>query len=276
MQWWVCGLVLVAVIHAAPQNSRVEVAFAVQAGHASDAVAGTLYFQSADGGSRQRHIADFARPLVLEAMPPGRYRLSVVAQSLSSVLVSSRVSDVDVAGGRTVSVTVQLTARAGAIRVVDASGAPAGGAHFYTNPSATNSSADDAGGISLATLATGTMLTVRTIHWGVTCHRVTDAPRQTVVVPDATEALVIAAPTTPTSGLPQRRIIVPSAQLAGATLSGIPGADCAVPYEHFPVTMVNTGGRTEHTMLLPFGEYTLTLRNGTAFRVQAPGRVELR
>ncbi len=275
MQWWVCGLMLAAMIHAVPQNGRVELTFAGQGGRSSDAITGTLYFQSAGGGSRQRHIADFTRPLVLEAMPPGRYRFTVVAQTLSSVLVASRVSEVLVTGGDTVSTTVQLARRAGMIRVVEASGAPAGGAHFYTNPSAVNSSADDEGEISLATLATGTMLTVRTIHWGVTCHRVTDAARQTVVVPDATEALVIVAATTPTSGLPQRRIIVPSARLAGATLTGIPGADCAVPYEHFPVTMANTKGMTEHTMLLPFGEYVLTLRDGTEYPVQAPGRVHL-
>jgi hypothetical protein len=269
-----CCVVLVVSVHTAPQNGRVELTFA-EPGRTA-AVVGTLYYQYAGGWSRQRHIADFSRPLVLDDLPPGLYRLTVVATSLSSALVASRVSNVQITGQSTMSVTVDLVEREGYVRVVDAAGAPAGGAHFYTNPSATNSSADDEGGISLATLATGTMLTVRTIHWGVTCHRVTDAPRQTVVVPDATEALVIAAPTTPTSGLPQRRIIVPSAQLAGATLSGIPGADCAVPYEHFPVTMVNTGGRTEHTMLLPYGEYTLTLRDGTKFRVQAPGRVELR
>jgi len=274
MERWLCILMLVAAVHTAPQNGRVELTFA-EPGRTA-AVVGTLYYQYAGGWSRQRHIADFSRPLVLDDLPPGLYRLTVVATSLSSALVASRVSNVQITGQSTMSVTVDLVEREGYVRVVDAAGAPAGGAHFYTNPSATNSSADDEGGISLATLATGTMLTVRTIHWGVTCHRVTDAPRQTVVVPDATEALVIAAPTTPTSGLPQRRIIVPSAQLAGATLSGIPGADCAVPYEHFPVTMVNTGGRTEHTMLLPYGEYTLTLRDGTKFRVQAPGRVELR
>jgi len=266
---------LAAMVHAAPQSGRIDVTFIVQAGRASDAVAGTLYFQSVGGGSRQRHIADFTRPLVLEAVPPGRYRLTVVAQSLSSVLVSSRVSEVDVTSGHTVSLTVQLAVRVGAIRVMDATGVPAGGAHFYTNPSAANSSADDEGEISLATLASGTLLTVRTIHWGVTCHRVTDAARQAVVVPDAVEPLVIVAPITPTSGLPQRRIIVPSSLLAGAILAGIPGADCAVPYEHFPVTMANTGGMTEHTMLLPFGDYVLRLRDGTEFPVQAPGRVQL-
>lgn len=276
MQWWVCAMVLAAMIHAVPQNGRVELTFAGQGGRSSDAITGTLYFQSAGGGSRQRHIADFTRPLVLEAMPPGAYRLTVVAQSLSSVLVPSRVSEIQVTSGTTVSIAMDLAPRVGAIRVVDASGSPAAGAHFYTNPSATNSSADDEGEISLATLATGTMLTVRTIHWGVTCHRVTDAARQTVVVPDATEALVIVAATTPTSGLPQRRIIVPSARLAGATLTGIPGADCVVPYEHFPVTMANTKGMTEHTMLLPFGNYVLTLRDGTTLTAEAPGRIELR
>lgn len=269
-------LLLAAVIHAAPQNGRVEVTFAGQGGRSTDAVTGTLYFQSAGGGSRQRHIADFTRPLVLEAMPPGVYRLTVVAQSLSSVLVPSHVSEIQVTSGTTVTVAMDLAPRAGTIRVVDASGAATGGAHFYTNPSAANSSANGDGEISLATLATDTMLTVRTIQWGVTCHRVTNAVRQTVVVPDATESLVIVAPITPTSGLPQRRIIVPSVRLTGATLTGIPGADCAVPYEHFPVTMVNKNGMTEHTMLLPFGDYTLTLRNGTEFRVQAPGRAELR
>lgn len=274
MPWWRC-LLLVAVVHAAPQNGRVEVTFGEPGAGGTDAVTGTLYYQSPGGGSRQRHIADFSRPLVLEAMPPGRYRLTAVAQSLSSALVASRVSEVEVTSGTTASITMDLAQRTGAVRVVDSSGAPAGGAHFYTNPSAVNSSADDEGEISLATIATGTLLTVRTIHWGVTCHRVTDAARQTVVVPDATEALVIVAPTTPTSGLPQRRIIVPSPRLAGATLTGVPGADCRVPYEHFPVTMANTGGMTEHTMLLPFGNYVLTLRDGTEFSVQAPGRVRL-
>lgn len=240
------------------------------------AATGAVYFESAAVGSRQRAVGSFRQPFEIDAMPAGVWRLTVVAQSMTSVLVASQVHEFTVAPGSVTTRAVDLIAREGAIRVVDASGAPAGGAHYYTSPSSVNSSADDEGAISLAMLAAGTHLVVRTIHWGMTCHRVTMADRQTVVVPDATEELIIVAPATSTTTLPQRRQMVPSAILAGTTIAGLPGADCAIPWEHFPVTLSRAGGMTEHTMLLPHGGYTIRLLDGRILTAHAPGRIEVR
>jgi hypothetical protein len=193
------------------------------------------------------------------------------------VLVASSVHEATLSADQPVaSFTVDLIRRKGFARVVDATGDPVAGAHFYTTPSSVNSTADDDGRINLATVAPGTALTVRTIQWGMTCHRVTAAATQTIVVPDATESLVIVTPTTPTSTLPQRRHILPSPHLAGAMVTGIPGSDCAVPYEHLPVTLAEVNGRTEHTLLLPFGRYTIRLLDGTTLTATAPGRIEVR
>jgi len=268
---------LIAVLAQSLSTGQLQVTFTEAGGPPATAVTGMLYYEAPGMGSRQRSISTFTAPLEVSAMPAGTYRVSVVAQSATLVLVSSRVHEVVITPAqRTVSLAVDLVKRGGSALVIDASGSPVAGAHFYTSPSAVNSTADAEGLISLATIAPGTALTVRTIQWGMTCHRVTDADRQTIVVPDATEPLVIVTPTTPTSTLPQRRHILPSPRLTGALISGIPGSDCAVPYEHFPVTMAKVNGRTEHTLLLPFGKYTIRLLDGTSIAADAPGRVELR
>lgn len=272
-----CLLVLSATPEAQRATGPVRITFTEDGGPPTTAVTGTVYFEAPGLGSRERSVSTFKAPLEIGAIPNGRYRLSVVAQSATNVLVASTVHDVTIDAHQPVAaITVDLIRRNGSARVVDATGAPVAGAHFYTSPSSVNSTADDEGRINLATIAPGTSLTVRTIQWGMTCHRVTAAPVQTVVVPDAVEALVIVTPTTPTSTLPQRRHILPSPRLAGAVISGIPGSDCAVPYEHLPVTLAKANGRTEHTMLLPFGRYTIRLIDGTAHTTEAPGRIELR
>src|SRR5690606_31093251 len=102
----------------------------------------------------------------MDAMPLGRYRLTAVAQSMTSALVASTVQEFEVDAQTPTMVFVDLVQRQGTIRVVDASGVPVSGAHYYTSPSAVNSTADEDGRISLALLATGTSLTVRTIQWG--------------------------------------------------------------------------------------------------------------
>jgi hypothetical protein len=264
-------------IAAQPSTGRMQITFTENGGPPNTAVTGTLYFEAPGMGSRQRSISAFAAPLEVSAMPAGTYRVSAVIQTATQVLVSSRVHEVQITpASGPVSVSIDLIHRGGSALVIDASGSPVAGAHFYTSPSAVNSTADDAGRINLATIAPGTALTVRTIQWGMTCHRVTEAAQQTIVVPDATEALVIVTPTTPTSTLPQRRHIVPSPLLTGAMVSGIPGSDCGVPYEHLPVTLSKVNGRTEHTLLLPFGDYTIRLLDGTTLTASAPGRIELR
>jgi hypothetical protein len=266
---------LIVLLAQSPSNGRMQIAFTEAGGPPTTAVTGTLYFEAPSMGSRQRSISVFNTPLEVSAMPAGTYRVSVVAQTATQVLVSSRVHEVTITPRSTASLSVDLIQRRGSAVVIDTAGAPVSGAHFYTSPSSVNSTADDDGRINLATIATGTALTVRTIQWGMTCHRVTDAERQTIVVPDATEPLVIVTPITPTSTLPQRQHILPSPLLAGALVSGIPGSDCAVPYEHLPVTLAKVNGRTEHTLLLPFGEYTIRLLDGTTLTASAPGRIEL-
>lgn len=273
-------LIAVALTSAVPDvqraTGRVRITFTENAGPPRTAVTGTVYFEAPGLGSRERSVSVFTTPLDIDAVPNGRYRFSVVAQSATSVMVASRVHEVTISPSQpTASFTVDLITRKGIARVIDATGAPVSGAHFYTSPSSVNSTADDAGRINLATIAPGTALTVRTIQWGVTCHRVTAADAQTIVVPDATEPLVIVTPTTPTSTLPQRRHILPSPRLAGALVSGISGADCAVPYEHLPVTLAKVNGLTEHTLLLPFGDYSIRLLDGTTLTATAPGRIQI-
>lgn len=271
-----CLLVSSATSEAQRATGRVRITFREDGGPPNTAVTGTVYFEAPGLGSRERSVSTFKTPLEIGALPNGRYRLSVVAQSATNVLVASIVHDVTIDAHQSApAITVDLIKRNGSARVVDATGTPVAGAHFYTSPSSVNSTADDEGRINLATIASGTSLTVRTIQWGMTCHRVTAAAVQTVVVPDAVEALVIVTPTTPTSTLPQRRHILPSPRLSGATISGIPGSDCAVPYEHLPVTLAKVNGDTEHTMLLPFGRYTIRLLDGTILRAEAPGRLHI-
>jgi len=267
---------LILIAAQSPTTGTLHITFTEAGGPPGTAVTGMLYYEAPGMGSREQSISTFTTPLVVNAMPPGVYRLTVVAQSATQVLVSSRVHEVRIEARSTLPLMVDLAPRRGSARVMDASGAPVPGAHFYTSPSSVNSTADDGGRINLATIATGTNLTVRTIQWGMTCHRVTDAPQQTIVVPDATEALVIATPSTPTSTLPQRRHILPSPRLSGAVISGIAGSDCAVPYEHLPVTLARVNGLTEHTLLLPFGDYTIRLLDGTTLTASAPGRIDLR
>jgi hypothetical protein len=277
--WLIAALAhcLMAVLAQSPATGRMQITFTEAGGPPRTAVTGTLYFEAPGLGSRQRSISEFSAPLEVDAMPAGVYRVTVVAQSATRVLVSSRVHEIQINPAYpTISLVVDLIQRDGVASVIDASGTPVSGAHFYTSPSSVNSTADDDGRINLATIATGTALTVRTIQWGVTCHRVTAAARQTIVVPDAPEPLVIVTPSTPTSTLPQRRHILPSPRLAGALVAGIPGADCAVPYEHLPVTLAKVDGRTEHTLLLPFGDYSIRLLDGTTLTASAPGRIELR
>jgi len=274
-------LIAVALLGAVPEMQRatgtVRITFTEAGGSPVSAVTGMVYFEAPGMGSQQRSISVFNAPLEVGALPVGSYRITVVAQTATRVLVSSRVHEVAITSARSAtSLSVDLIHRDGIALVRDASGTPVVGAHFYTSPSSVNSTADEQGRINLATIATGTSLTVRTIQWGMTCHNVTDAERQTIVVPDATEPLVIVTPSAPVSVLPQRRHILPSPRLTGALVSGIPGSDCAVPYEHFPVTMAKVGGRTEHTLLLPFGKYTIRLLDGTTLTAEAPGRIELR
>ncbi|GEM_PF-4692026 len=280
MQWVLSvGAMMVAAmfgsVHAQPTTGTVRLMFTEHGRFDMTAVVGTVYFELPGGGHRERRVTTFREPLLMEAMPVGTHRLTIVAQTMTSALVSSEVHEVTVTAGAVSDARVDLVRRSGAIHVRNAAGLPVGGAHYYSRPSAVNSTADEGGMISLATLAVGTALTVRTIQWGMTCHRVTASTRQTVVVSDATDELVIVTPTMPTSHLPQRRGLVPSAFLMGATVSGLPGADCAIPYEHFPVTLSRAGTMTAHTMLLPQGDYTITLRDGRTLAVRAPGRVEL-
>jgi hypothetical protein len=56
----------------------------------------------------------------------------------------------------------------------------------------------------------------------------------------------------------------------------VPGADCPVPYEHLPVTRARAGALTEHTLLLPAGEYVINFADGSTRAAQVPGRLLLR
>lgn len=263
-------------LQAGAAPGTVRLSFGENGRTGTTALMGAIYFEVVGGGVREYPVHDFSRPVDIARLAPGTYRFAVVAQTTTRALVSADVVVARVDGsGATVDARVNLVERRGAIRVIDSAGQPIPGANYYTRPPAVNSSADDHGRISLALLAAGTELTVRTIHWGLTCHRVTAAQEQTLVVPDAVEELIIATPIVPPDALLRRRHIVSSPLLAGATIEGLPGADCGVPVEHAPIMLANRNGRTEHTILLPFGNYTLRLQDGRALTASVPGRVEI-
>jgi hypothetical protein len=266
---------VVAALQPRPSTGTIRFTFTERGRLDVTAVEATIYYESAATGRRERLVRALSQPYDLTSLPAGEYRLTVVAQTMTAALVASEAYVVEVVGGGRTPIAVNLIERRGWITVRDSEGAPVPSAHFYSRPSAVNSTADAQGRINLALLAPGTEVSVRTIQWGVTCRRVTMATAQTLVVPDATEESVILAPTVPVSGLPQRRQIVPSLRLAGAELHGIPGANCPVPYEHLPVTLARRGPDTTHTLLLPFGDYTLRLRDGTTVSLSAPGSIRL-
>lgn len=271
----VVALVVAASLQA-PAAGTVRLSFGEDGKVGTTALMGSIYFEVLGGGVREFPVRDFSRPMDIPRLAPGTYRFSVVAQTTTRALVSAAVVVGTIRNaGDVVDLHVNLIERKGAIRVINSLGAPVAGAHYYTRPPAVNSSADASGRIPLALLAAGTELTVRTIDWGMTCHVVTSAAQQTIVVPDAVEELIIATPIVPPDALLRRRHIVSSPLLAGASIAGIPGAECAVPFSHFAVTLANRGGRTEHTVLLPFGEYTLRLPAGRVIPVSAPGRVDI-
>jgi hypothetical protein len=257
-------------------TGSVRLLLSERGGHDVTAVRGTVYYEAPGVGRRELRVMSLKAPVTIEHLPPAVYRMTMVAESMTNALVASRVVEIEVTAGRSVDAPIDLVQRRGWVDVVDATGEPVPGAHFYTRPSAVNSSTDDLGRINLAVIAAGTEVTVRTIQWGVTCHRVTSATRQTIVIPDATDELVISAPSVPISGLAQRRHIVPALRLAGATITGVPGADCPVPYEHLPVTLARAGALTEHTLLLPAGEYVINFADGSTRAAQVPGRLLLR
>ncbi len=260
----------------APATGTVRLSFGENGRVGTTALMGSIYFEVLGGGVREFPVRDFSRPIEIPRLAPGTYRFSVVAQTTTRALVSAEVAVGTIrSAGDVVDLTINLIERKGTIRVINSLGVPVAGAHFYTRPPAVSSSADESGRIPLALLAAGTELTVRTIDWGMTCHLVTANAQQTIVVPDAVEELVIATPIVPPDALLRRRHIVSSPLLAGASIAGIPGADCAVPLAHFPVTLANHNGHTEHTVLLPFGEYTLRMPTGRVIPVSAPGRVDV-
>lgn len=260
----------------APAVGTVRLSFGEDGKVGTTALLGSVYFEVLGGGVREFPVRNFSRPMDIPRLAPGTYRFAVVAQTTTRVLVSADVAVGTIRhDGEVVDLPVNLIARKGAIRVINSLGAPAAGAHYYTRPPAVSSSADASGRIPLALLAAGTELTVRTIDWGMTCHVVTANTQQTIVVPDAVEELVIATPIVPPDALLRRRHVVSSPLLAGASIAGIPGADCAVPFTHFPVVLANRDGRTEHTVLLPFGEYTLRLPTGRVIPASVPGRVDI-
>ncbi len=174
-------------------------------------------------------------------------------------------------------VTIDLVSRTGWLDVVTADGQPARGAYFYTVPSAVNSTTSDEGRINLATIAPGTALSIRTLHWGVTCHQVTEAPLQRVAVPEATGKLVFVVPDpvpdpTKDPGAARTFRPAPTARLIGAQIAGIPGSTCALEYDDLLKERSHGPDGAEIAVTLPHGTYTLMLADGSTHTVQAPGR----
>lgn len=213
-------------------------------------------------------------PVTVRLITPGRYTVSATAQYVDAdgrpvTLVSERQTSLTIASMTTSDLTVNLIRRdATWLEVRHADGTLGEGAYVVPLPGAPSLRAGEDGRVSLETVPVGTPLTIRTRAWGVTCHAVTLDPLQRIVVPDASEMLVL---TWSRNGDVQ----MARAALGGAVLAGIPGATCAVPFEGLSVGESRVTGRVELRAQLPPGAYTLTLRDGRTLTMVAPGRYEI-
>jgi hypothetical protein len=234
----------------------------------------TLSIQSLPQPPQRRIIANPSEPFDMRVITPGRYVVSATAQSVDSAgrpvtLIAAQQQEVDIRSSLTTDVWIDLIHRDEMwLDVFYADGMPSRGAYVVPHPGAASLRTDDQGRVSLATVPVGTRLPIRTRMFGITCHTVTSDLMQRVVVPDASETLIITVTgsTTPAEG---------RAILGGATIAGAPGATCPVPFEGFSVAESRGADSVDFKFQLPPGVYTVTLRDGRVLTVPAPGRLEI-
>ncbi len=235
----------------------------------------TLTMQSLPSRPREVVVTTTDGPHEQRIVTPGRYVISATAQSQDATgrpitLVSARQQEVEIAPFRPAYVLVELVERdAIHLEVRYADGSPSAGAYVVAHPGAPSLRTDEEGRVSLDTVAVGTQLSIRTRMWGITCHTVTSDLHQRVVVEAASAELLLAF-AGDTSLAEARRM------LGGSTLSGIPGAGCAVPFEGFSAADLRQPDGVIIKLMVPPGTYSLTLRDGRTLVIAAPGRVDVR
>lgn len=213
-------------------------------------------------------------------LSPGQYVVRATAERPGQdgrvvPLVSARETDVTVIANQSADVSIDLVSREGWLDVVDPDGTPVEGASVVSYPGAASLRTDEAGRVSLATLPVGARVPIRTRTWGVTCHVVTEALIQRAVIADASQTVVLRVPqgdaaVRPVATAPARQ------ELAGSAVSGVAGAGCPIPFEAFSVAEARVPGAVEFALMLPPGDYRLTLRDGRILNIRAPSIVEIR
>jgi len=229
-----------------------------------------------------RTVSASSGPVDVATLAPGTYVVRATAERRTDAggvitLVSARAVDVTVTAHQTIDVMVDLVSREGWLEVVDSAGRPLEGAAVVTYPGAASLRTDETGRVSLGTLPVGARVPIRTRTWGMTCHVVTDDLVQRVAIADATETVIVRIPHQPAGAHPTGEQAGRLRQVAvGASVTGLAGATCPLPFEAFSVAEGRVLGAVELTLMLPDGWYTLTLRDGRTFPFQAPGVIQIK
>jgi hypothetical protein len=219
-------------------------------------------------------VTNPSEPFEMRLITPGRYVVSATARTVDAggrpvTLVAAQQKEVVIVQSGTVDVSIDLIQREETwLEVAHADGAPAEGAYVIPHPGAPSLRADERGRVALETVPVGTRLPIRTRMWGITCHTVTHAAFQRVVVPDATETLVL-------TWTQNNNVTMGRQALGGSIIDGMPGATCALPFEALSVGESRVAGRVDFKVQLPRGVYTLTLLDGRTITVTAPGRYDI-
>lgn len=261
-------------------GGRLQVRFTRRGQEVTAIVFGRIVLQASQGPTIVTMLSDTA-PREIPLIPAGRYTVSshvtlgAPAESPGASL-TSRVVSVDVRDGMSTDVVLDLTGRPAMLELVDPAGRPQTGAHTVSMPVHPGLRTDDAGRVSLDAVSTGTLLAFRTRDWGMTCHVVTDDRHQRVTVYDATESIVFVWRQDPAEARYRHPANRSHGPLTGATISGVPGATCPIPFNAFSIGVRTQPGGADFTVQLPPGTYTLTLQDGRTLLVTAPGTVEIR
>lgn len=228
----------------------------------------------------ERVIRAGATAVDVGMLAPGNYVVRATAEKRSAdggvvSLVSARESEMKVTANLPTDVSIDLVSREGWLEVLDPDGRPIEGAAVVSYPGATSLRTNEDGRVSLVTLPVGARVPIRTRTWGMTCHVVTEDLLQRATIADAAESVVLRIPQVPVGVRPMATTGARQ-EVAGATVIGLVGASCPLPFEAFSVAEARVPGAVELSLMLPAGSYTLTLRDGRTFSFRAPGLVEIK